>query len=649
MMSSNGYTQLKDELYKGFFENKKYIKTLESLAATIRKKSRRAPNEATVVSEVEISIHDFLKDVFGIDISPIKEMVTPTRARLRGRIDSKIGSVIFEYKHHSKLGTSTLQEQAISQVKDYLEGLALSDSNAKGKYIGIVTDGVKCSVVERSIDGFESTPFQKFSSWHINIIIQNIILSQKVALTADNLVKDLCSNDNNSIASRLTIALYKAIKNGAAEKSKMLLTEWKQLFSLAHDDISKQTAIAKRKAALENITGASFSEVNDEYLALFSLQTAYAIIIKIIAFKIVSKLRLSYVVKFSHYTQYDDSTLAQTMRQIESGVIFREYGLGNLLEGDFFSWYCGQDQWTEEIAKSIRDIYETLSAYEDKPIFEYGENVIDLFKELFMNIIPDDVRHSLGEYYTPMWLADNVVNEAIERLPDARKSSWRGIDPCAGSGTFIVTMIRKVLNETVGLSSQERLKQVLSRVKGIDLNPLAVLSTRINYFINIAPLITEEEYIEIPVYLGDSSYIPEEIEQGGIRALQYTITTTKGPIEILLPASLVVDIENFSIAMTEIEVAIQLQETEGVVEKLYQLLPTKEQNQTALTMIKDFANVLVDFERRKWNGIWARIIANYLTTACLGKFDIIVGNPPWVDWKSLPNNYRDRVKSLCID
>jgi len=37
-----------------------------------------------------------------------------------------------------------------------------------------------------------------------------------------------------------------------------------------------------------------------------------------------------------------------------------------------------------------------------------------------------------------------------------------------------------------------------------------------------------------------------------------------------------------------------------------------------------------------------------LTTANLGKFDIIVGNPPWVDWRSLPSGYREKIKSLCI-
>ena len=42
------------------------------------------------------------------------------------------------------------------------------------------------------------------------------------------------------------------------------------------------------------------------------------------------------------------------------------------------------------------------------------------------------------------------------------------------------------------------------------------------------------------------------------------------------------------------------------------------------------AEQFVELERNEWNGIWARIVTNFLTTANLGKFDFIVGNPPWV-------------------
>lgn len=38
-----------------------------------------------------------------------------------------------------------------------------------------------------------------------------------------------------------------------------------------------------------------------------------------------------------------------------------------------------------------------------------------------------------------------------------------------------------------------------------------------------------------------------------------------------------------------------------------------------------------------------------MTTGNIGEFDLVVGNPPWIDWKNLPTNYRERIKSLCID
>ena len=58
-------------------------------------------------------------------------------------------------------------------------------------------------------------------------------------------------------------------------KTKMLFIEWKQLFNLAHDDISKQQAIIDRKKSLEELLGHKFSDRDDEYLSLYALQTAY--------------------------------------------------------------------------------------------------------------------------------------------------------------------------------------------------------------------------------------------------------------------------------------------------------------------------------------------------------------------------------------
>ncbi|MCC8013909.1 MAG: hypothetical protein LIO87_01830, partial [Eubacterium sp.] len=100
--------------------------------------------------------------------------------------------------------------------------------------------------------------------------------------------------------------------------------------------------------------------------------------------------------------------------------------------------------------------------------------------------------------------------------------------------------------------------------------------------------------------------------------------------------------------MTNIELYIKNLNSKAVYNCLLNLALKSEITEDVKKQIKKLSDTLIDLEKKNWNGIWARIITNYLTTANLGKFDIIVGNPPWVDWKNLPSGYRDRIKSLCI-
>jgi DNA-binding transcriptional ArsR family regulator len=48
------------------------------------------------------------------------------------------------------------------------------------------------------------------------------------------------------------------------------------------------------------------------------------------------------------------------------------------------------------------------------------------------------------------------------------------------------------------------------------------------------------------------------------------------------------------------------------------------------------------------DGIWARILQNAFMPLFIGKFDFVAGNPPWVTWDSLPNEYRTRTHPLWI-
>jgi hypothetical protein len=46
------------------------------------------------------------------------------------------------------------------------------------------------------------------------------------------------------------------------------------------------------------------------------------------------------------------------------------------------------------------------------------------------------------------------------------------------------------------------------------------------------------------------------------------------------------------------------------------------------------------------NGIWARYIKNAFAPVYLGKFDYVIGNPPWIRWDFLSDDYRARTLQL---
>lgn len=98
------------------------------------------------------------------------------------------------------------------------------------------------------------------------------------------------------------------------------------MFKLSHDDQSQQTVIIERKVALENYLEVEFEGRFEEYYALFALQTTYAILVKIVAFKAVSNIKYhDDLVKFDEIGKADDTALCGMMCDLEDGAIFRDY------------------------------------------------------------------------------------------------------------------------------------------------------------------------------------------------------------------------------------------------------------------------------------------------------------------------------------
>lgn len=635
--------ELRDKLITQAIQDPLFKRELAFAATEIVQSCRNAPNEATVESIFERILYSVLRNI-GLNFHPEKEIpISIRRHTAKGRTDSRIGTLIIEYKQPAKLKTDVDIKNAVSQLSDYISAEFLEVGN---EVVGFLTDGTKILELRKSDNSdITQSGFSEIDSESLNRLVRAIISLEKSALNAQNLIKDFCGTAQDGIIFEVARKLNYILAYKATIKTEMLRTEWEALFRLAHEDQSLQRKIQDRRKILSEIFNININEATMEYRALFSLHTAYAIILKFIAFRVVSDVKFGAPIQnYKSLTKATPDVLRAFVSTLEDGELFRHIGILNLLEGDFFSWYSDANQWDDIISESIRDIMNTLSRYEDtRNIFE-RDKVVDLFRLLYEATVPQVVRSSLGEFYTPYWLASHVLDSSRPT------GEWSALDPCCGSGTFLIAAIAKIRTEMQGQNPKVIAEAIINRVCGIDLNPLAVLTSRIHFFIHIADLISEfQSEIAIPVYLGDASNIPTVKVQNEVEFLHYELKTLKTPLEIDIPVYMTEDLLNFAKIMFEFERYIK----SGDYEEAKKYLLSEANINCHPIIVRErlgaLADQIIDLEKRQWNGIWARVIANFISTSKIGLFTNIIGNPPWIDWKSLPSGYREKVKALCVD
>lgn len=336
------------------------------------------------------------------------------------------------------------------------------------------------------------------------------------------------------------------------------------------------------------------------------------------------------------------------LKDLEEGGIFSTLGIKNFLEADYFAWYL--DEWNAEIAQSIFEVVKKLLDYEPATVELNPERVKDLFKRLYQNLVSRDVRHKLGEYYTPDWLAELLLDEVgYDGNPDKRV-----LDPACGSGTFLVLTIKRIKEyaDERFLDKRELIKKIIDNVKGIDLNPLAVLASKANYLIALSDLLRyrPKEGIEIPIYLADSV----SIERG-----RKWETLTKEHVDLRLYTSegefwVPIDIIEKNIldkVLYYINQYVQAQYSRTEFEKVL-IAQLKRENiylsGSVISSIGRLFDKITKLEKYGKNKIWTALLKNSFAPMLIGKFDYVIGNPPWINWESLPELYRNReeVKDL---
>jgi len=605
------------------------------IARDIRAAAKRSANEADLVAEVERVLERFAKN-FDVSLHLARE-----RTLINGRADAVYNRFVIEYEPPGSLRKekgSRPNRHAVEQVKRYMEGLERLDRHRKERLAGAVLDGHYFIFVRFREGHWRVDDPVPVSAHSTETFLRYLLsLSTELALTSDNLVRDF--GENTTVSRMAVPALYKALRTSESPKVRILFQQWQRLFSeiCGYQEGTTRLNVAK----LARSYGVKDRDPSALHL-FFAIHTYYAAFIKLLAVQIAHYYLMPKVgTGLAQVASADTEGLRAYLHKMERGGVFADFGIKNFLEGDFFGWYL--DVWDPAVEQALRRMIGDLANYSLVTLDVDPEETRDLLKKLYQNLMPKRLRHNLGEYYTPDWLAERLLNQ-LGVNGDPRK---RLLDPACGSGTFLVLTIKRIKEyaDERMLPPADVLDRILENVVGFDLNPLAVISARTNYLLALGDLLPYcRGEISIPVYLTDSIMTP----QPGKELTTYAgveFHTAVGKFAV--PRSLVDARYIDQLAdLLEESVGMGLKSDQFRV-RLLQTFPLDEAKDAAeIDVAVALYGQLLDLEHRGINGIWARIIKNGFAPLFQGRFDYVAGNPPWVNWESLPEEYRQETAPL---
>jgi hypothetical protein len=229
---------------------------------------------------------------------------------------------------------------------------------------------------------------------------------------------------------------------------------------------------------------------------LFALQTWYLLAVKLLVAEVTAAAAGLPSVAKAVCRAAGENRLRAAIEALEQGPLADHLRPDGPPGQDPYCWYLAS--WSANIGQALLAAATQLAEYPREAILQIPADGHDLFKHLYEELFPRTLRHALGEYYTPNWLAAHV----LDRVGYGADGYGRLLDPTCGSGVFLVMAIRRLRAALAG--GPELCRQILHNVVGLDLNPLAAMTARANYLLAIADLLTGAGPIQIPVYQRDA-------------------------------------------------------------------------------------------------------------------------------------------------
>lgn len=542
------------------------------------------------------------------------------------RIDAIHGSTIIEYESPRSFNASENAQlrHARKQAEEYAVLLSQEEGRQINSYSLIAWDGETITFGYILNNEFIWEPARQLDELCLNRLL-SLISDGGRPLVSPLLLKQFIGPDTE-VGRKLLPALFRSICQaqaaGSTTRTKLIYTEWTRLFGQV--DGTETERLARYLEDSSRSHGVRYMDNPQAYV--FALSTYIAIVAKACAVYALASQSPEAVSPSSNPKTF--------LKNIEEGEYFKIFGIINMLSTDFFSWYLGDDV-SENLEKPLGILLERLRTIDFDVTRKSPESIRDLFKGLYMGFTPASMRHALGEYYTPDWLASHIIDTAGWHTDQSL------LDPTCGSGTFILEGLRRRLEKA---SNNTSAKELLNGLYGFDLNPLAVLTARASIVVFLSGRFSSSSPVLLPIFLADAINTANPTNE----IFTHSILTEKGERTFSIPVSLAESSDFFSV-MDHLRACIDAGLAGDDIMSSLESFSSAIRHLTTsnLKILKQTITALVDLHRNHWNGIWCLILFDRIKAGCIKNIDLVAGNPPWVKWSHLPRSYANFIKPIC--
>ena len=561
------------------------------VAAELLRRHGELQAEANITS----AIRDFLIRTGLVETNEIREEISPAEGSSNS-VDLAALDTLIEVKR--RIGNGIVPDAAHDgQLDNYLEA-AMEAS--KGVRIGVLTDG-KYWVLR----------------WPNAVMINT---SPPYAFTLTDADKWYALYewlwDNVLVARRDIEPTSEEIREQFSPDSPLYEREIDTLRAL-YEKFSGYETVAVKRRLWHDLLRTALGEVvqADEFDDLFVRHTYLTIVVGIV-------VQASFGMDVNQIAENDPDNLV-------SGRQFAENtGLHGVVESDFFAW---------PVEVGAMPLIRTIARRVAR--FDWSAPPSDIAATLYQTVIPAQERRDLGEYYTPRWLAKEIVEEIV-----TDPVNQRVLDPACGSGTFIAECVEHFLEaaKKQKVPDTKLFELLRESVTGIDVHPVATHLARAAWVIAAKPAIAQSAStaVTVPIYLGDSLQLRYQ-SRDLFAANNVTIGVGDDEnTELAFPVALVNDAENFDQLMVDVADYI-----EGGQDPKLALDDVAGLSDGELDTLSATIDKLQGLHDKGRDHIWAYYTRNLVRpiTLARNKVDVIVGNPPWINYNQTTDVLRDEL------